>query len=264
MHLPTRYLNLSILVRLFINFNLICWTSWTWQRCEKEAKSDTWASWATSWTRKGIVPDSSGWSTAPTASPVFSDVFRSTVAVRVVFRLEAEKLATLGGGGHRRSIWQEPVFVRSVPGARRGSFNAVRPVTAIGQLHLAGTRPGAGRISQPRPVIPPQTAATITCASGSVWSSLMYQHTSRRLNERGRRSSSFQLNSVRCFGENLIEKGKKRGKNKFPLFRTTMPSFHYFCLHDPQVAARAKFRKIFFFPSLGFMVPLIWRIGTRG
>ena len=44
---------------------------------------------------------------------------------------------------------------------------------------------------------------------------------------------------------------KKRGKNKFPLFRTTMPSFHYFCLHDPQVAARAKFRKIFFFPRWG-------------
>ena len=36
MHLPTRYLNLSILVRLFINFNLNCWTGWTGQRCEKD------------------------------------------------------------------------------------------------------------------------------------------------------------------------------------------------------------------------------------
>ena len=36
MHLPNRYLNLSILFRLFINFNLICWTGWTGQRCEKE------------------------------------------------------------------------------------------------------------------------------------------------------------------------------------------------------------------------------------
>ena len=36
MHLPTRYLNLSILVLLFINFNLICWTGWTGQRCEED------------------------------------------------------------------------------------------------------------------------------------------------------------------------------------------------------------------------------------